>query len=324
MKNLQILSTGFRYDGLEFWLVRNIIRQSKIHVKVTIYGNWSQTLDSVRKLENDVALCAIWLTQHNFITYDLSNIIDQQCLTLMVPRQKPINIARIIYLPLSPGMWSTVAIAFVGVILFLYGLSKWGIQLRMYDPRQLPYRRFSTAYIEVVNILTSHGAPNFPLQSPIKFAILSWLIFSFVLGIIYSSRYVSLMVSTPLTKSIDTVEDFLKSPLKIGEMIEEFSLANQQNDLKFCDNAVCAELYKRIVYEKSNKERIRNIRSGQFGYIVTRLSNHYIANVPLINRFETVPLRLMKGCFMKYYTKLAFKPWSPYTKFFSDKLDRFV
>lgn len=309
---------------MEFWLIRDIIRQSKIPSKVTIYGNWTQTLDSVRKLESDVGLCAIWLTQHNFMTYDLSHVIDQQCLTLMVPRQKSINIARIIYLPLSPVVWSSVAIGFVGIILILYGLSKWGIQLGIYDPRQLPYRRFSTAYIEVVNILTSHGAPNFPLQSPIKFAILSWLIFSFVLGIIYSSRYVSLMVATPLTKPINTVEDFLKSPLKIGEMMEFFSLANQQNDLKFCDNPVCTELSKRIVYEKSNEERFQNIRSGQFGYIVTRLSNHYIANVPLTNQFDTVPLRLMRGCFMRYYTKLAFKPWSPYTKFFSDKLDRFV
>lgn len=303
--------------------MRDIVRHW--NVKVNIYdGNWTQVLETVVKYENDVALCAVWLNERTFNAYDLSRYLDQQCLTMMVPRQKSINIAKIIYLPLSLDMWCGFAIAFVSIAMILYAFSKLGVRLQIYDPRCLPYRELSTAFQEIVNIVTSHGVYNFPSQSSIKMVILSWLIFSFLLDVIYSSRYVSLMISTPLTKAIDTIEEFLKSPLQIGEMLQYFSIANQQSDLKFCNDSICTELAKRIKYEESIKERIQNVQSGRFGYIVTKLSNEYIANVPLTNTLETIPMRLMKGCLMKYFTTLAFSPWSPYVRYFSYKLTRSV
>lgn len=279
-------------------------------------------LQSVLSYDNDVALCQIWFTERNFNTYKLSKYLDLQCLTIMVPRRTTIDIARIIYLPLTIDMWFGVAIAFISIVLILYAISKWGMRLRIYEPRYLPFRHLSTAYIEVINIATSHGVTNFPLQTSIKFVVLSWLLFSFILDATYSSRYVSLMISTPLTKAIDTVEEFLESPLKLGEMTNDFSLVNQQSDLHFCNDSICLQLAKRVVFEKTIEDRIQNIESKQYGYIVTRLSNDYVANVPLRNVFNRVPLRLMRGCFMKYFTALAFSPWSPWSRFFSYKLNR--
>lgn len=188
---------------MEYWFVDDVTKGW--NVKYTVYNkSWNRVLRSIHHDENHMVLCSIWMTESHHNRYALSSYFDQQCLTIMVPRQKPINVAAVIYLSLQTNVWLYFGISFISIVFVLTGISKLGIKLKMYDKQKLPFRYFSTACTEVINTATEHGMKYFPLQTPIKFAILSWILFSLLFGVFYSSGFMSLLTTPPMTKAIDT------------------------------------------------------------------------------------------------------------------------
>lgn len=115
------------------------------------------------------------------------------------------------------------------------------------------------------------------------------------------------------------MDDFIKYRLHLGEIK---SIEPLQKHLMRYNQSTYTTLAKRIKYEGSSQIRSRNIKSGKFGYIVTKLSNQYISNIPLKNSKKVIPMRLMKSCLLKYYSTFAFAPQSPYCSYFSNKLQR--
>lgn len=188
---------------MEYWFVEDVTRGWNI--EYTVYNkSWTKALGSIHRNENHMVLCAIWLTKTNYRNYALSSYFDQQCLTIMVPRQKPINVAAVIYLSLQPNVWLYFGISFISIVFVLTGISKLGIKLKMYDTQKLPFRSISKACIEVINTATEHGMKTFPSQTPIKFAILGWILFTLLFGVFYSTGFMSLLTTPPMTKAIDT------------------------------------------------------------------------------------------------------------------------
>lgn len=325
---------------MEYWFVEDVTRGW--NVEYTVYNkSWRRALGTIHRDENHMILCSIWLTETNYNAYALSSYFDQQCLTIMVPRQKPINVAAVIYLSLQANVWLYFGISFISIVFVLTGISKLGIKLKMYDTQKLPFRSMSNACIEVINTATEHGMKYFPSQTPIKFAILGWILFSLLFGVFYSSGFMSLLTTPPMTKAIDTgnekkllifcmviniiviflniVDDFIKYRLHLGEIN---NIEPLQKHLRWYNSSTYSTLANRIKYEESSQIRLRNIKSGKFGYIVTKLSNQYISNIPLKNSTKVIPMRLMKTCLLKYFSTLAFAPQSPYCSYFSNKLQR--
>lgn len=279
----------------------------------------SNLLNMILNHKLDMSLCSPWLNEKHHNSHELSSYFDQQCVSIMVPRQKPINVAAIIFLSLKMHTWLYFGITFVSIVGVLTGISKIGLRIEIFEKRSLPFRDLSTACIEAISTATSHGVSKFPSQTSIRYVIFSWIIFSFVFGILYSSGYVSLMTTLPLTKPINTLEEFVKSDLKLAKLSNYTAF---QIELKSFNESIYTDLANKIVKENSKSERLRNIYSGQYGYIATKLSNQYIANIPLRRNINRVPLRLMKTCLTKHYTTFAFQPQSAWTEFFSIKLKR--
>lgn len=115
------------------------------------------------------------------------------------------------------------------------------------------------------------------------------------------------------------MDDFIKYRLHLGEIN---NIEPLQKHLMTFNHSTYTTLASRIKYEESSQIRLRNIKSGKFGYIVTKLSNQYIANIPLRNSTKIIPMRLMKTCLLKYFSTLACAPQSPYCSYFSYKLQR--
>lgn len=258
------------------------------------------------------------MTEEFHSSFALSSYFDHQCLTLMVPRQKSINVATIIYVSLKSQIWLYFGIAFLSITFILTGISKLGIHLKMYKAKDLPFRNLSNAFTEVINTATTHGMNNFhSFQTSIKFVAFSWIIFSSIFGVMYSSRYVTLLTKPPLTEPIDKVEDFLTKDFLIGE-IDRAEM--WQSLLKKYNYSIYTTLSNQFKYEESSLVRLENIKSGRYGYMVAKLSNQFIANIPLRNTTKLLPMRLMKTCLMNYFSSLAFAPQSPFCEYFSIKL----
>lgn len=187
----------------------------------------------------------------------------------------------------------------------------------MYE-RNLPFRTLTNTCMEAINTATSHGMNRFPSQTPIKFAILSWFIFTLLFEVFYSTGYMSLLTTPPLTSPIDSVDAFIERELYLGE----YNTTSLTKQLKNFNHSTYTILASRIRSESSAQSRARHIKSGTFGYMVTKLANNYISNIPLKNIEAFVPMRLMKTCLIKYFTALAFEAHSPYSSYFSLKLAR--
>lgn len=264
-----------------------------------------------------MALCSIWMSQFNHKRYDLSTYYGSQCLTMMVPRPKYINEASIIYLSLKSKLWFYFGSAFAAIICMLIAISKIGISTKLYKRRDVPFHNFTKTVTEVVNIATSHGLTKFPAQTPIKFVILAWFIFSLLFGVIYSCGYVSLLTTPPLSQPIDTVDEFLENGLLWGEFDGN---SKPIRTIRKYNSTLYTNLVNSIVKEHSWQEREDHIKGGEYGYMVTKISDKYLANLPWENITAKYPLRVMRSCISSYFTGLAFQLRSPYRDFFSYKL----
>lgn len=132
-------------------------------------------------------------------------------------------------------------------------------------------------------------------------------------GVYYSCGYFSLLTQPPYSKPIDTIDDFFREKLSLGE---RNSVENMRSKLYEFD---LPEAATTVVHEHSDEERMKNIQSGKFAYYTTTLTNKYIIRLPLYNTTR-MPLRLMRSCLNRYYTVLAFPLLSPYMNFFTNKL----
>lgn len=135
---------------------------------------------------------------------------------------------------------------------------------------------------------------------------------------IHTSGFSSLLASPPLTPPINNVDDFANQNLRLGE-IDFFDIQRLQKQFLQYNYS---KLINRIEYEGSLSDRQRHVKSGDFGYIVTKFSNQYITDIPLRNMTKIIPMRLMKTCFNRLYSTFAFPRQSPYCPYFSAKLSR--
>lgn len=84
------------------------------------------------------------------------------------------------------------------------------------------------------------------------------------------------------------------------------------------------QLAKRIIPDNDTSEsKVRVTKNGNLGVFVKIISNQFITDVDE----KTDPnftLRIMKSCFLSYYSVVALKKYSTYTQFFNEKIRMFV
>lgn len=127
------------------------------------------------------------------------------------------------------------------------------------------------------------------------------------------------MTSAPLTKPIDSIEEFVEQGLKWGVL---GNTRTTKADQLGHGVPIFTKAAERIVPESSVEERVQNIYSGKFAYFVKILSNKFITEFPTNSTNTSLPLRVMKNCMIHYYTTLGFPKQSPYRDYFSEKLAR--
>lgn len=84
------------------------------------------------------------------------------------------------------------------------------------------------------------------------------------------------------------------------------------------------QLAKRIIPDNDTSEsKVRVTQNSNLGVFVKIISNHFITDVDE----KTDPnytLRIMRSCFLSYYSVVALKKYSTYTQFFNEKIRMFV
>lgn len=143
----------------------------------------------------------------------------------------------------------------------------------------------------------------------------SWILLSLIIGVVYSTGYTSLLTQPISTKPVDNLNQFLEN----GMYWSATSATGGPNSLAstFEETGVqkLVQLSKRT-FNKTSPDGINNEKNALFVKIIT---NRFITDINSTTD-PTYSLRIMKNCFLNYYSAVAFKKFSCYTKYFDDKL----
>lgn len=196
------------YDGAEFRFVKEISQNYNLkiidrHGLYNVTDVYKQVADDVLDNTAHIGLCSMWLTIDKFRRFDLSNQFSSQCGTFLVPKPQPITQASYIYLPLSEKLWILLITSLVATALLYYFLYQRARASRYF------LENLSRAFLDIINISTSHGLPNVVHRLPIRILVISWVLLNLLMGTAYSTQYTSILTKPMYTTAVDTIEDFI-------------------------------------------------------------------------------------------------------------------
>lgn len=282
------------YDGVEYrflmestrkWTVRLVDRTNLLDTG----DPWGQVGEDVAAGVTNFALCSAWLTDHLIQRFDVTGYSSHLCGTFLVPKPAPIAQASYIYYPLDDEVWILI-ISFLIITAVLYhcfcrivsfpSIGRWFSQYKENLPTELD--TLCRSFMDVINIITSHGLPKILQRPSIQILIISWTLVSFLLGTAYSTKLMSVLARPLFTKAVDTVQDFIEkgnflrhsetnvfeqklSGLIWGEIGERSSMLS---DLRDTENEYYIELARRMKVETDLEERYRNIETGNYARFV--------------------------------------------------------
>lgn len=149
--------------------------------------------------------------------FDVTGYSSNTCGTFLVPKPAPIALASYLYYPLEDEVW-IVIFSFLIFTALLYhcfirilstpSVGQWCTNQRTNIKVEL--ETLGRSFLDIVNIITSHGLPRIMQRTPIQILIVSWLFLSFLLCTAYSTKLMSVLARPLFSKAVDTVQEFIK------------------------------------------------------------------------------------------------------------------
>lgn len=234
---------------------------------------------------------------------------------------------------LDRNVWFAFLFSFIVVSMFLTIISRTGRRTLKKSWKDKNYINLTRSFMDSLNVATTHGIERFPKQDSMKTlltrynsfdamnwkflinfsTLISWILLSLLIGVGYSTGYTALLTNPISTKPIDDLIHFLEKGLYwtvgVGGSNVLASTFNASGVPKF------VQLSQRN-FDKTSIDGIYNEKNALFVKIIT---NRYITDIS--NRTDpTYSLRIMKSCFLNYYSVIALKKHSCYTKYFNEKI----
>ncbi len=142
--------------------------------------------------------------------------------------------------------------------------------------------------------------------------LFSWILVSLIIGVAYSTGYTALLTNPISTKPIDDLIQFLDSGLS-------WSAVAGTNSFAVTLNASGVTSLVQLSERALEKSTVGIDDGGNYALFVKIITNGYITDINE-KTDPTYSLRIMKSCFLNYYSVVALKKYSSYTKVFNDKI----
>lgn len=144
------------------------IQHTKCDISETIKDPWSTVLHNVNNDKSDLAMCSVWLNLKSVTFYDVSNYVDYQCGTFLVPKSKLVNPAAYLYMSLSQSVWGALLFSFILVSVILTFLATIGKRIMKKSWKDEKYIDLTRSFMNALDVATSHGIEKFPTQDSMK------------------------------------------------------------------------------------------------------------------------------------------------------------
>lgn len=144
------------------------------------------------------------------------------------------------------------------------------------------------------------------------YSMLSWIVLSLIIGVVYSTGYTSLLTHPISTKPVDNLQQFLDNGLY-------WSVLTGPNSLAPTLNASGVTNLVQLSQRAMDITRMDGTDSEKNALFVKIIANHFITDISNMTD-PRHSFRIMKSCFLNYYSVVAFRKYSCYTRYFDEKI----
>lgn len=164
---------NFSIGGVELKVVDELSKYFAVKFvsKPSSPGYWIfHALDMIRDNKSDMALCATWLAIDLYTEFDLSEYLDAECGTLLVPTPALVSSALYAFFPFTLSVWLSVLICLMGTAMLVVGFTRCQhFECSSHIPLK---EHLGKPLLELVNLATNHGMHRFPSFTPTRITLI--------------------------------------------------------------------------------------------------------------------------------------------------------
>lgn len=165
----------------------------------------------------DLNMCSMWMgEQHR--AFDMSHFVDLQSGTFLVRKPAAYPSSSFFYLSLTFEVWIALLGSLVLIVVLQTVMVVWLLQNAQRNKHSL-LDELGRSLMDVTSVVTGHGLLTQPIEISHKLMGLSLIFLSVLIGVVYTTRYTSLLTSPPHDKAINTLQDVLDNSIRVYSSI---------------------------------------------------------------------------------------------------------
>lgn len=164
------------FDGLEYRMLKAIIQNytiehSKCDTSETIRDPYGEVRGQVENAGSDLGMCSIWLNERSNTNLDVTNYINYECATFLVPKPESLNPATYLYKSINGIVGCSVAISWLVMSIILTIFGRIGGKFKEKSRNDLFYRSCRRSLFDLFGIFTGQPLKMFPRDHSMKYLL---------------------------------------------------------------------------------------------------------------------------------------------------------
>lgn len=174
-------------------------------------GTWVGLVGKIFNELADIGACNMFLEIHRWkqVDYSVPYNFERGC--FVAPSPKPVLNWKSPMMPFTRNTWT-----FVGMALAVGGILLYLVVALSVIPESLEFQSVSYDYLYILGALTMHSFSSVPYQHPVRIYVGFMWLFGFIIATAYSANLVAFLSVTQMSAPIDTLDQLLKSGLRLG------------------------------------------------------------------------------------------------------------
>ncbi|XP_071535261.1 ionotropic receptor 21a-like isoform X2 [Panulirus ornatus] len=267
-------------------------------------GSWVGLVGKVFNELVDIGVCNMFLELHRWkqVDYSVPYNFERGC--FVAPSSKPVLNWKSPLMPFTRDTW-----IFVGVVLAVGGIVLYSIVDLSVIPESSEFFSVSYDYLYVLGALTVRSFNSVPYHHPVRVYVGFLWLFGFIIATAYSANLVAFLSVTQMSAPIDTMEQLLKSGLRLGGHAfwkTQFAASIDPTVRKFID-ILETDVDLDSLFDK--------VEAGKFALIENKQYLELQAGARYTYGSHTT-IRIVPECLLLYSIGLAYQKNSPLKSLF--------
>ena len=290
-------------------------------------------MQTIRRLEtgsSDIAIGGLpFISYMNFM---VENTFPHFHVKLLwyVPCPYPSLSWKSIYKIFSPLVWACFSAVAILAVIVMWFLAHYETQINVRESSN--YKTIIYCIYNVLSVFTGVSVPQKPMSLSLRIFFIAWVWYSVAMTTVYQAYFIGFLVNPGFGKSINTLDDLMKSGIEYGYTrdVDALQLWDPVYRIIRENRKICSSTYKclqRVLERKDFATIVDNFHAEYFrtrlffhnihvpvctlqeNVIMLRISLYMAKGNPLLHRFNEIITRIIEaGLFKKWVNDFMSSP----------------